>query len=841
MLNTIKKNGKRILAVLIAAVLLTAGPVVPLHADTVKDDTTIDFVLVLDCSGTMRDNDPERWTEAAAKEFVNILGTENVRLAVIAMGHEYGNDAYPVGQSDNWSRNRVKVAFPLQNIGGSGEKSEAKEIIHDVTNQESGKTMTPIGYALQAAYEILEEGEAADDNAAVILLSDGQVDGQTDYVERGNTKDFKSIDDACDRCADHGWKIFGMELNYEKANKEGDGFPGIAYHQMRENIPQRTGTEPFEVTSAEEAANKLREIYNTYMGNEPSPPEPFTDKKDFEVGEMTAEQTLILNGDISLLESVELESPSGTTKEIYESAKGDVDEKLRKVYFSDKSVIIKMIMPDEGDWTLLLHGKKGISITMEYSSVSLNEMNLVLTSDKDGSGTDYSGQEVNFTAHFEYAGIPYESTEFYKNNPAKLMAGNEEVEMESSPSGYEVAHTFLTKGTYDTYAQVDSDFFKDGFRKSGTISFNIENTQTKTKGEIPEQTCGIAASTQPIDLTQYFDAGDGDELTYEVRKNARDDFDYDLTPDGKLTLKSKSTSKLFKLSAVATDGSGEKGAEQKIEFRVTNQPIQLAKPLENNTEKIDLTVGSDDSENSGTKVIRWSEYFSDPDGTAPDVRILEDENEGVVTYEQTDEGVTFKALKAGAAKYTIVAIDGNAGDVSQFFMLDISADTAMGRFVENHRIPITLLAVLLIAGIVGLILNFTGRKIYGVWDITSGGQMENDIQLSSYKSAKGSKAEIDRILSDLGLETGFPKACLKAGNQFGKKIFACNLGNMDNIYYNDMPVDDFKKKQVEIKVGGSLTLERDGRTVTFTRISNNPVVNPDDDTWNANDTDGNVW
>ena len=196
MLNTIKKNGKRILAVLIAAVLLTAGPVVPLHADTVKDDTTIDFVLVLDCSGTMRDNDPERWTEAAAKEFVNILGTENVRLAVIAMGHDYGNDAYPVGQSDNWSRNRVKVAFPLQNIGGSGEKSEAKEIIHDVTNQESGKTMTPIGYALQAAYEILEEGEAADDNAAVILLSDGQVDGQTDYVERGNTKDFKSIDDA---------------------------------------------------------------------------------------------------------------------------------------------------------------------------------------------------------------------------------------------------------------------------------------------------------------------------------------------------------------------------------------------------------------------------------------------------------------------------------------------------------------------------------------------------------------------------------------------------------------------------------------------------------------------
>ena len=82
---------------------------------------------------------------------------------------------------------------------------------------------------------------------------------------------------------------------------------------------------------------------------------------------------------------------------------------------------------------------------------------------------------------------------------------------------------------------------------------------------------------------------------------------------------------------------------------------------------------------------------------------------------------------------------------------------------------------------------------------------------------------------------------MKAVKKKKKKIFACNLGNMDNVYYNDMPVDDFKKKQVEIKVGGSLTLERDGRTVTFTRISNNPVVNHDDDTWNANDTDGNVW
>lgn len=830
MLNRIRKNGKRVLVFLIAALLLTMFPAVPLHADTVKDDTTIDFVLVLDCSGTMRNNDPEHWTEEAAKEFVNILGSENVRLAVIAMGHDYGNDAYPVGQSDPQSRNRVKVAFPLTKIGDIEQKKEAKDVIHEVTSDETKGTMTPIGYALQAAYEILDEGESADGQAAVILLSDGQVDGQTDYVERGNKKDFKSIDDACDRCSDRGWKIYGMELNYAGENKEGEGFGGIAYHQMRENIPERTGTEPFEVKSAEDASKKLREIYANYMGKTVEEPVDVTDKKDFTVGEMTAELSLILDGDISLLDSIELVSPKGTTREIYETAKGDVDEKLRKVYYSDRSVVITMIMPEEGDWTLLLNGKEGISITMKYTSVSLNEMNLVLTSDRDGSDVDYSGQEVNFTASFEYAGIPYESVEFYKNNPAKLIVGDEKVEMESSQKGYEVSYTFLKKGTYDTYAQVDSDFFKDGYRRSGTLSFNIENTQTKAKGQIPEQSCGIAGATDPIDLGQYFEAGDGDTLTYEVRKSPRDDFEYDLTTDGKLILKGKDTSKVFKLSVLASDGSGEKGAEQKIVFKVTNQPIKLIKELVNNKEQIKLVVGAgNDSEksknvsgagdNSDTKQLLWSEYFSDPDGATPEVRILEDKNEGVVEYDQTDDGVTFRALKAGEAQYTIVAIDGNASDVSQFVMVDITAETVLSHFVGGHKLPLTVLAILAALGIIGLIFNFAGRKIYGTWDVECNRKKDTDIDISSYRSGKGAKVEVDKILDDLNMSTGFPGAFLKAGNQFGQSVFICNTGQMDAVYINGTVEQDEKRKKkgIEINPGDYVTLKMNGISVTFTR------------------------
>ena len=70
------------------------------------------------------------------------------------------------------------------------------------------------------------------------------------------------------------------------------------------------------------------------------------------------------------------------------------------------------------------------------------------------------------------------------------------------------------------------------------------------------------------------------------------------------------------------------------------------------------------------------------------------------------------------------------------------------------------------------------------------------------------------------MDGGFSKACLKAGDQFGKKVFVRNFANMDSVLYNDIEVEDFrKKKEIEIKRGASLTLIKSDNTVTFTRVS----------------------
>ena len=219
-------------------------------------------MLVVDCSGSMSINDPNGLTAEAAKMFINKLPTDKVRLSIVAMGDDYKEKAYPIGQADPNSAGRVQEVFALQDIADQAAKDQASAIVDDITKQMGA--YTPLGYALQAASEILESGKASKGNAAIILISDGQVDGETDYGS--DKKEFKSIDVATGLAADSEWPIYCMELNYKKENKKGDGLPGIAYHQMRENIPAKTGTKPIELTSTTEAENAFDDIIKRFFG-----------------------------------------------------------------------------------------------------------------------------------------------------------------------------------------------------------------------------------------------------------------------------------------------------------------------------------------------------------------------------------------------------------------------------------------------------------------------------------------------------------------------------------------------------------------------------------------------
>lgn len=793
-----------ILSLLSIALIGTACPVfaapVSVSTGAKADDSTVDFVLLLDCSGTMNENDKEGWTASATKAFVDFIGEDNTRLSVITFGPDYSNEnAYPVGMPDPDARNRVKEAFPLQDVTAAGKK-EAKKAI-DTETAKSG-AWTPLGYALQAACDVLKKGDSADNRAAIVLLSDGYVEGQLDYVDKKTKKDYKSVDKACKTAAEHGWPIYGMELNYQK---KGEG-----KHIMREVLPGTYGnttTSAYEVQSASKATAKLEEIYSSYFNTEL---QPITDGK-FKVEEMTAEETLVLSGEVSKITSLELVSPSNKS-EVYKYGDGDVNTDERIVTFTENSATVKMIMPEEGEWTLKIDGREQVTLDLEINAISLKEMNLVLTTNdaKDGDSLQY-GQEVNFESYFEYHGIRYESDSFYSKYPAALTVSGKKTTMNSSANGYTGSCRFEGKGSFVVQSVVESNIFREGKRESGSFTFNVDNDITQPNGEVPEQVCGIGETTAAINLNDFFK--DADPLTFTAKKKTQlDDYSLNLQSNGTMTLTAGNTSDTFEILAYANDGSGEDDAVQKITFRVTNNPIVL---LGDDIIELEMTKGD-------TEEIVFSDYFIDPDGTEPDVRIVVEEiDEGIVLDDSADGLLSVSCEKSGNAKLTIVGIDGNTDSAMQFVLVNVSGMSALAGFVHKFTWLIILLAVILIAGLVFLILMMTGKKIFGTWDITLGGEYKDNIVLSNFKSGKKASVRVDRILQDLDLDGDFPKVTMVAGTRFNKAVFFKELSSMDEVYVDGEPIEDFGKKNFskEIRVNHNIELHKDGVVLTFDRIS----------------------
>lgn len=804
-----KGSARRMLKAGLLSLLSVAmiGTAVPIYAAPVSvstgakaDDSTVDFVLLLDCSGTMNENDKEGWTASATKAFVDFIGEDNTRLSVITFGPDYSNeDAYPVGMPDPDARNRVKEAFPLQDVTAAGKK-EAKKVI-DTETAKSG-AWTPLGYALQAACDILNRGDSADNRAAIVLLSDGYVEGQLDYVDKKTKTDYKSVDKACKTAAEHGWPIYGMELNYKNKSQ--------GKHIMREVLPGTYGnttTTAYEVQSASKATAKLEEIYSSYFNTEL---QPITDGK-FSVEEMTAEETLVLTGEVSKITSLELVSPSNQS-EVYKYGDGDVANDERIVTFTENSATVKMIMPEEGEWTLKIDGREQVTLDLEINAISLKEMNLVLktTDAADGDAVSY-GQEINFESYFEYHGIRYESETFYNKYPAVLTVSGQKKTMNSTSSGYTGSCRFEGKGSFVVQSVVESNIFREGKRESGTFTFNVDNDITQPNGEVPEQTCGIGETTAAIDLNEYFK--DADPLTFSAKKKTQlDDYSVDVQANGTLTLTAGNTSDTFEVFAYANDGSGEEDAVQKISFKVSNNPIML---IGDDIVSLEMTKGDEE-------VLLYSEYFQDADGTAPDVRIVVEEIEdGIVLDDSIDGALSVKCEKPGDAKFTIVGIDGNTDTAMQFVLVDVTGMSGVAAFVKHYTWLLILLAVIVIAVIVFLIMMMTGKKIFGTWDITLGGEYKDNVVLSNFKSGKKATVRVDRILQDLDLDGSFPKATMAAGTRFNKAVFFKDLSSMDEVYVDGDPIEDFSKKNFskEIRANHSIELHKDGVVVTFDRIS----------------------
>ena len=786
--------------------IISAVPAYSVKAEPAALNDTVDFVLVIDCSSSLTRTDPKKLTLEAAKKFVDMLPVNNTRLAVVAFGDDYGLAAYKINKKDKISEQRVKVVYDLQEISG-----DKKSIVHKAINKDITPTgdYSPLGYAYETACQILQKGKALDGSAAIILLSDGQVEGQEDIYNR---TEFDSIDSANSIAASSRWPVYCMELNYANETGNGTDLGKIAYHQMRENIPGKTGTDPIELKSAEQAAEEFEKIFAAMYPEsnfDHDTGEIRNGKKEFDikVDEMTAEQNITLTGDVAKFTNIEIEAPSGgktTIKQGEQKTQGAILSNFEVGYVS-----MKILTPEAGRWNVTVNGTDHVVIGL--TSVGFKKTNLELSSDVSG-GEVKPGTKVNFTVRYVYNDYAYTSDSFYKNHPARMsINGKETIDMTAGADSYRASYTFEKKGTYKVLVNVDDKSFKGGRKESNSLSFTIENTAPEAVDKIPDQVAGVKKDTEEIDLTKYF--RDDDALRYYLEYDRSVGISHEVRGND-LVIKGGTRKGTYEVTVAANDGSKEEDAIQTFYLNVVNEPVTL---LGESTETIELTY---DSDSEKTRHILWDEYFADADGIPPRIAIMESSNDGITWTEDNDQkGMTVCADAAGSAVIEVIAVDYSDLTESRSVTFRISADGGWQKVIHDNKIPFGIGGLLLVAVLAVLLGGFAGRKIYGTWDIDVGQGTDTDRVIGKVRSGKKASCRVNSLLSDLDFDADFGSVMLKAGNNYSKAVYITNLEKLASVEYNDEMIDDYGRgKKFLLKPGSSIRLRtEDGQSLYLYR------------------------
>ena len=184
-----------------------------------------DVILVLDNSGSMRQNDPEFLTSRAVTEFIRGLD-EGTRLAIIIFDQN------------------VSLAVPLTSV----TLSNRNELLESLDKINYRGLFTDSPAAIERAIYELKNNARRDSQKLIIFMTDGIVDTGNTQVDLENSKWLR--ESLAPDAADSGIKIFGI------------AFTEDADFRLIQSLAQETGGEYYRALQAEDLARVFDEINN---------------------------------------------------------------------------------------------------------------------------------------------------------------------------------------------------------------------------------------------------------------------------------------------------------------------------------------------------------------------------------------------------------------------------------------------------------------------------------------------------------------------------------------------------------------------------------------------------
>lgn len=236
----------------------------------------------------------------------------------------------------------TKVILGMTDVGTEKAKKKVKEAIDETAKVRDKNGYTTIGYALQAAEDVLKKNKATKGNGCVVLMSDGRQyylkngqrgsEAQETKLDNGaEIYKSESLEAALKDFKEKKWPVYTLEMSadikdyYDEAGlhtpKEWKGNGGFKIPTGRfymQHIADETGGEKFTAFTQLEVQNNFAGIFNKfYEGTEAggilvnSEIKSGKANMDFDVAEMIAETNITITGnDMSKVNSIELTDPN---------------------------------------------------------------------------------------------------------------------------------------------------------------------------------------------------------------------------------------------------------------------------------------------------------------------------------------------------------------------------------------------------------------------------------------------------------------------------------------------------------------------------------------------------
>ncbi|GGO00557.1 vWA domain-containing protein [Saccharibacillus kuerlensis] len=439
---------RRLIYPLLAVLLLTAGvfptgarPAGATGTASSAGSTPIDAVLVLDASNSMAKSDPQKLGNEAMRLFIDMLPVQGDRVGIVSY-------------TDVVQREKA-----LLEIQAQADKDELKTFIGQLGR--GAYTDTAVG--VTEAVNMLQRGARPDAEPMIVLLADGNTELNT-TKSKTLEQSQQQLADSVQKAKDAGIPVYTIGLNAD----------GQLNQNELENIASSTGGKSFVTDSADDLPSILSEIFASHQQLNIVPVDSLTGSGDFQDVTVAVPNAHVLEANVSITSDqqveLKLKDPSGAEIAIPSDA---VALSTSKTYS-----LLKLIRPQEGDWTLSVKGADqdqiDISLVFNYD--------IELATAPLNASSYGAGDKVDVSAYLTSAGQKLDSPELYGTMKASLVAKDEETGTETSvpmtlngtqfDGSYELpeAHkyTLLVRAEADSFYRESAPITIDA--ASGTVS-----------------------------------------------------------------------------------------------------------------------------------------------------------------------------------------------------------------------------------------------------------------------------------------------------------------------------------------------------------------------------------